>query len=116
MIRRSLVASASEFPVLTSERKKSIIFSSPAGVAKLVYALDSKSSGLNAHVGSTPTLGTTHFFDTSLNSKVFDTKRAQTRLSLLPQLTNYGWQKRSASIVKTTSSQNRSSWGDSNHT
>jgi hypothetical protein len=30
-----------------------------AGVAKLVYALDSKSSGLNAHVGSTPTLGTT---------------------------------------------------------
>ncbi len=29
-----------------------------AGVAKLVYALDSKSSGLNAHVGSTPTLGT----------------------------------------------------------
>jgi hypothetical protein len=27
-------------------------------VAKLVYALDSKSSGLNAHVGSTPTLGT----------------------------------------------------------
>ncbi len=33
-----------------------------AGVAKLVYALDSKSSGLNAHVGSTPTLGTISFF------------------------------------------------------
>ncbi len=29
-----------------------------AGVAKLVYALDSKSSGLNAHVGSSPTSGT----------------------------------------------------------
>ena len=29
-----------------------------AGVAKLVYALDSKSSELCAHVGSTPTLGT----------------------------------------------------------
>ena len=49
-----------KIPVLTSERKKSIILSSPAGVAKLVYALDSKSSGLNAHVGSTPTLGTTY--------------------------------------------------------
>ena len=32
-----------------------------AGVAKLVYAPDSKSGGLNAHVGSTPTLGTKVF-------------------------------------------------------
>ena len=38
-----------------------LIFIVRAGVAKLVYALDSKSSGLNAHVGSTPTLGTTPF-------------------------------------------------------
>lgn len=29
-----------------------------AGVAKLVYAPDSKSDELNAHVGSTPTSGT----------------------------------------------------------
>jgi hypothetical protein len=29
-----------------------------AGVAKLVYAPDSKSGGLNAHVGSSPTSGT----------------------------------------------------------
>ena len=35
---------------------------SNAGVAKLVYAPDSKSDELNAHVGSTPTLGTTFTF------------------------------------------------------
>jgi hypothetical protein len=35
-----------------------LILSLAAGVAKLVYALDSKSSGLYAHVGSSPTSGT----------------------------------------------------------
>src|SRR5690606_37885285 len=39
-----------------------LLFLIHAGAAKVVYALDSKSSGLNAHVGSTPTLGTTHYF------------------------------------------------------
>lgn len=44
--------------VLTDTSGGIIIVSSQAGVAKLVYALDSKSSGLNAHVGSSPTSGT----------------------------------------------------------
>jgi hypothetical protein len=39
---------------------KSLLSLNPkAGVAKLVYALDSKSSERQAHVGSSPTSGTT---------------------------------------------------------
>lgn len=46
-----------------------------AGVAKLVYALDSKSSGLNAHVGSSPTSGTTRIAVTASwkgGNRIFD--------------------------------------------
>ncbi len=45
-------------PTFDVSRNANYYFMFNAGVAKLVYALDSKSSGLNAHVGSTPTLGT----------------------------------------------------------
>lgn len=58
----------SELDLLNSERKTGrgldlrslapYYLKFAAGVAKLVYAPDSKSDELNAHVGSTPTSGT----------------------------------------------------------
>ena len=57
-----------------ARRDKVLSFRFHAGVAKLVYALDSKSSGLHAHVGSSPTSGILVLFQNQLNLKLFSVK------------------------------------------